>query len=374
MSKERAINIAILFLSIAFGMLIVEFAFRMVLGHTIVLFPRNHAAARYGEYTLRTMTPNSVFWHQSIDGQWRFKTNNKGFRDNRDYSYDKPASTLRVLVLGDSNTAGFEVDQDRTYASVLESRLRQKGVRAEVMNTGVSGLGTAEQLAYLENEGVKYSPDAVVLGFSANDYLDNVRANLFELADGKVVTASRHYAPAVDVIRLTTAIPGLKWLGENSYAYSYLFNAMWDLFKARSMQRATTAEPAQTATVERPDLEYVGPTGEATPAQDALTVGLIKRMGQLGRENGILTILVDIPVPGPGNGVKTAFTTAVREAAAAHFDYVLASDEILGAKPSSQAAHVPHGHRHINEYTHQRIAEALLQALVSRPVAGKLKR
>src|SRR5262245_56983676 len=117
---ERVANFALALLSIAIGLLIVELAFRWRLGHEIVLFPRNHAEARYGTYTLRTMTPNLVFWHQSIDGQWRFTTNNKGFRDSKDYTHEKPASTFRVLLLGDSNTAGFEIDQDQTYASVLE--------------------------------------------------------------------------------------------------------------------------------------------------------------------------------------------------------------------------------------------------------------
>ena len=64
-------------------LVVIELAFRLFLGHQIVLFPRNHAAAQYGAYTLRSMTPNAVFWHQSMDGQWRFRTNNKGFRDER---------------------------------------------------------------------------------------------------------------------------------------------------------------------------------------------------------------------------------------------------------------------------------------------------
>ena len=53
-------------------------------------------------------------------------------------------------------------------------------MRAEAINAGVSGFGTAEALAFLENEG-HYRPDVVVLGFYANDFEDNLKAGLFAL-------------------------------------------------------------------------------------------------------------------------------------------------------------------------------------------------
>src|SRR5262245_61750664 len=261
------------------ALLAIEFAFRLFLGHTIVLFPRNHAAAQYGEYTLRSMTPNAVFWHRSIDGQWRFKTNNKGFRDDKDYAYAKPTGTLRVLLLGDSHTAGFEVDQDKTYASVLERSLAERGVRAEVLNTGISGFGTAEELAYLENEGLRYAPDVIVVAFFANDFSDSARAGLYRLVDGKLEVASRQHAPAVGIISLTLAQPGLKWLGENSYAYSYAFNAVWDLFKSISVRRAATASAGGP--------EYAVPVGEVGANDEALVVALLQRIGDLGRREGM---------------------------------------------------------------------------------------
>jgi hypothetical protein len=78
---------------------------------------------------------------------------------------EKPSGVFRVIALGDSTTEGFEVAQNDTYTAVLERYLKKYGVNAEVFNTGTSGFGTAEELLYLENEGIKYNPDAVVLGF-----------------------------------------------------------------------------------------------------------------------------------------------------------------------------------------------------------------
>ena len=361
-------NLALLIGSTAAALLVIEFAFRVVLGHTIVLFPRNHAAAHYGSYVLRTMTPNTSFWHQSIDGQWRFKTNNKGFRDDKDYAYEKPDGTLRVLLLGDSHTAGFEVAQQEVYAKILEDALRKRGIRAEVLNTGVSGFGNAEQLAYLENEGLRYRPDVVVVAFFGNDYSDNARAGLFRLVGGKLQESSRHFAPAVDIIRLTQAIPGLTWLGENSYAYSYLFNAVWDWVKAWSTANAQ-ADIAKTDTpAGAARHEYAVQVGEVSAGEEALAIALLERIAEVGRRNGIYTVLADIPnAVGSGpQGTSPSLTEATRKAVLPSFSRVLDPEQYLGGRPAGQLVHVPHGHRHINAFAHRRLGEALADLIATK--------
>jgi len=132
--------------------------------------------------------------------------NSKGLRD-REYAYEKPAGTRRILVLGDSFTCGYGVEADETYAKVLE-RLLAAGAPAggsadgatttageagaaggawEVLNAGVGSTGTAHQLAYFETEGYKYSPDLVVLGFFQNDFTDNLASGLYTLEAGRLV-------------------------------------------------------------------------------------------------------------------------------------------------------------------------------------------
>src|SRR3954451_15931747 len=143
------------------GELVVRVAFKQ----QTVLFPRYHTDYQYGDYTLRGIRPQSEFWHTSVDGSWRFVTNDRGLRDSRNFAYEKPPGTLRVLALGDSHTQGYEVRQDATFSAVLERYLTSRGVRAEVLNTGVSGFSTAEEVVFLENEGYRYQPDVVVLGF-----------------------------------------------------------------------------------------------------------------------------------------------------------------------------------------------------------------
>ena len=135
-------------------------------------------------------------------------------------------------------TVGFEVAQDAVYSEVIERYLRLRGARAEVLNTGISGFGTAEQLAFLEAEGVRYQPDVVVLGFFANDYEDSVRSRLFAIEDGRLVSQSRTYAPATSVLSVLNAVPPLRWLSENSHLYSVAMNSVWMWVKTVTAEAA----------------------------------------------------------------------------------------------------------------------------------------
>ena len=109
---------------IAFG--IGEVFVRMLYSETTTLFPRYHTDAKYGEFTLRSIRPESTFWHTSVDGSWKFTTNDKGFRNYSDFEYEKPKNTIRILSLGDSHTQGYEVRQDYTFSSVAEKYFQKK--------------------------------------------------------------------------------------------------------------------------------------------------------------------------------------------------------------------------------------------------------
>ena len=58
--------------------------------------------------------------------------------------------SVRIVVLGDSLTAGLGLAPDEAYPSVLEGRLREKGMPAEIINAGVSGDTSAGGLRRIE--------------------------------------------------------------------------------------------------------------------------------------------------------------------------------------------------------------------------------
>jgi hypothetical protein len=118
----------------------------------------------------------------------RLYTNSRGLRGFQEFSYHKPEGTIRIVVLGDSFTFGHEVGDEETYSYHLGQML--PGV--EILNLGVHGYGHDQMLLYLKEEGVKYDPDVVLLGFISEDRLRNslcfrdYAKPCFELMNGKL--------------------------------------------------------------------------------------------------------------------------------------------------------------------------------------------
>lgn len=108
--------------------------------------------------------------------------NANGLRAGRDYSFDKPAGTKRILVLGDSYAWGYGVADQELFSELLERQLASRNGKWQVINSGVSGWGTDQQHLYLKNEGLKYQPDVVVVAFFiGNDIDNNVAATQYGL-------------------------------------------------------------------------------------------------------------------------------------------------------------------------------------------------
>ena len=118
-------------------------------------------------------------WH-TTEGVVHFQTNRDGFRD-RHHEIEKPGDTVRIAVLGDSYCEALQVEREEAFWSVLEQQLNRrqvaKGKRVEVLNTGVSGYGTAQELLTLRHRMWQFEPDIVLLAFlTGNDIRNNSRA------------------------------------------------------------------------------------------------------------------------------------------------------------------------------------------------------
>jgi lysophospholipase L1-like esterase len=116
----------------------------------------------------------------SLEGRSHYRINRDGWRDV-DHARDKPPQTVRIAVLGDSFAEALQVEQEATFWWQLQERLNgaQGGrpPRFEVLNFGVAGYGTAQELLVLRDHVWAYSPDVVLLAFvSGNDVQNNSRA------------------------------------------------------------------------------------------------------------------------------------------------------------------------------------------------------
>lgn len=74
------------------------------------------------------------------------------------------AQPVRVVALGDSNTAGFGVATAQAFPARLEAMLRANGVDAQVSNAGISGDTTAGMLARLDAAVPEGTRIAIVQG------------------------------------------------------------------------------------------------------------------------------------------------------------------------------------------------------------------
>jgi hypothetical protein len=92
----------------------------------------------------------------------------------------------RVLVLGDSVVAGFEVAYESTFTALLERKLRSRlRIPVRVINGGVRGYGTDQYYLYYTGAGRRLRPDLVIVVHSSNDSDDNITLHRVRRPFGK---------------------------------------------------------------------------------------------------------------------------------------------------------------------------------------------
>ncbi len=98
------------------------------------------------------------------------------------------ADQILVVFLGDSLTAGYELDESQAFPALVEDRLRAAGRAVRVVNAGISGDTTAGGLARLDWL-LRQRPDVLFVGLGGNDGLrgtplESSEANLRAIVEG----------------------------------------------------------------------------------------------------------------------------------------------------------------------------------------------
>jgi acyl-CoA thioesterase-1 len=94
--------------------------------------------------------------------------------------------TIKVVALGDSLTAGFQLRGSAAFPVQLEQALKAKGLAVDVANAGVSGDTASGGLARLD-WSVPAGTDAVILELGANDMLRGVDPKVTREALAEIV-------------------------------------------------------------------------------------------------------------------------------------------------------------------------------------------
>jgi lysophospholipase L1-like esterase len=191
--------------ALVIGILLAE-----VLARSVIVLPKMLPALDVDTYVLAdnpilkyVYRPGSQATGVPFDADHRgFTINSAGFRDY-EFREEKPAGTRRLVVLGDSTSAGNGIsDVTHIAAKVLERMLNGAGAGPfQVYNLAVGGYHTYQEAEMLRVKGLRYRPDLVLVGFCLNDFDyaadGNVAARLghaFRAPDGNAVSPATRWA------------------------------------------------------------------------------------------------------------------------------------------------------------------------------------
>lgn len=335
----------VLFLAVSLGA-VCEVVARFFLGDNIPLFPRFVTSAVHGDFIIRSNTPGMVYRHKSSDGEWQVRINRQGFRADQEFSFEKPAGMKRILLLGDSFTMASEVNIEDSFGAVLQRKLKEKGIETEVINMGVSGFSPAEQLVVLENKGLAFKPDAVIVGFFINDYGDSIRTDLYRLRNGELSVHKKEYAPVGRIQDWLRHIPFYAWISQHSYFYNYVNRILSLRVKGRLEDQ------------NREQIQKGLGTQDRNAYEIDLAYALVKKMIDVTHRQGAAFILMDIPTYWNERSVK--FMDRFKEG---EIDLFVDALSLFKKSKSNRLIYRPHGDRHWTELGHQIVGEYLAEKL-----------
>ncbi|MCD6303478.1 MAG: hypothetical protein J7M21_00775, partial [Planctomycetes bacterium] len=258
-----------------------------------VIMPRYVVDAPYG---VRVNMPNMAVWHKTPDYRVLIRTNSRGVRAHREIPYQKPPGEFRVVALGDSFTLGYGVDIEDGFLAKMAERLRENGIHCEVINLAVSGHSTTEELIVLEEEGMKYHPDLVLVGWHKTDLEGNIRTGLYKLdPSGRPVRAARRYLPAVAARKLLYGSRAYRFIAENSHLYCKLREWASD----KVLDLIDTVRHVRSRLADRSGSRSGGPKGASSRPRGSyaenFTIALLREMQKVAAAGGARLVVLDVP-------------------------------------------------------------------------------
>ena len=279
---RRSTKLLVIFVSILFALLVGEVALRLI-GYTYPVFYTTDEARGYA------LRPCMQGWYRK-ENEVYIKINCAGLRD-REHSLQKPPDTYRIAIVGDSYAEALQVPLEDAFWAVLENKLQAcpafDGRKVEVINFGVSGYGTAQELLTLEQEVWAYQPDMVLLAVTTNnDITDNSRPlkktdeiPYFVLRDNKLVLDDSFLNVTAFRLRNSRLNRAGRWLRDNLRVIQAIHQAQHALKARLDAYRAERRQKAQTSNT--PQATNTNPTAPnttaGTPDEELGTDNLIYR-------------------------------------------------------------------------------------------------
>ena len=120
------------------------------------------------------------------------------------FSYSITADTKKLLILGDSISAGYGLKESENWVQLLENSLKLSGIELEIINSSISGDTTIGGLSRIESDLRKHNPNYVLVELGGNDALrgypiDRIKINLLKIIDASLAAEAN---PIIMQIRI----------------------------------------------------------------------------------------------------------------------------------------------------------------------------
>ena len=120
------------------------------------------------------------------------------------FSYSITADTKKLLILGDSISAGYGLKESENWVQLLENSLKLSGIELKIINSSISGDTTVGGLSRIESDLRKYNPNYVLIELGGNDALrgypiDRIKTNLLKIIDASLAAEAN---PIIMQIRI----------------------------------------------------------------------------------------------------------------------------------------------------------------------------
>lgn len=136
-----------------------------------------------------------------------------------------PAALPRVVILGDSLTAGYGLPIEEAYPSILQRRMREAGLAADIVNAGVSGDTSAGGLRRLE-WALDGPVRVLVVALGGNDALRGLSVEELERNLAAIIEGAQ-------ARRVTVILAGMEAPPNLGRAYTSAFRRVYPDLAAR---------------------------------------------------------------------------------------------------------------------------------------------
>lgn len=186
---------------------------------------------------------------------YEYQNNDIGMRDTRQLA-DYAQYPNKILCLGDSFTYGWGVNDNETFASILEKKINNDSIA--VLNAGVSGTGTDHALKFFQVRGKELNPKTAIYFYFDNDIRDNMANAYFHIANDSIIVNDKNSYASINALKKNKLVHSkiYNWLSSNSHLFGLIrknIGLMWNKRMSEANQESDAKPDSQRTNAPQKD-------------------------------------------------------------------------------------------------------------------------